>query len=246
MSDHADSSLETNNPSQGGKRYSLLVLSGKREGLEIPVGADKCTIGRGGNCNLQLTSSNVSRYHCQIIIHKDQSVYVYDMKSANGTFVNNQRVKDRMKLQSGDVLTVASKALKFTEGTGPWKLQSGAEGGSVVELEVAPVDPQAEQEPLNSSEDPDSSNALIDFDEEHQAANPLAGLTEELEADDGLIDFDVEHELENALSADAADAIATSGTSVTINVLNGALEQAERAEGTDIGLRVLIGKRQAC
>ncbi|WP_299754788.1 DNA gyrase modulator, partial [uncultured Boseongicola sp.] len=46
--------------------------------------------------------------------------------------------------------------------------------------------------------------------------------------------------------ADAADAIATSGTSVTINVLNGALEQAERAEGTDIGLRVLIGKRQAC
>ena len=46
--------------------------------------------------------------------------------------------------------------------------------------------------------------------------------------------------------AESADAIATSGTSVTINVLNGALEQAERAEGTDIGLRVLIGKRQAC
>src|SRR6056297_2251897 len=46
--------------------------------------------------------------------------------------------------------------------------------------------------------------------------------------------------------AESADAIATNGTSVTINVLNGALEQAERAEGTDIGLRVLIGKRQAC
>ena len=46
--------------------------------------------------------------------------------------------------------------------------------------------------------------------------------------------------------AESADAIATHGTSVSINVLNGALEQAERAEGTDIGLRVLIGKRQAC
>ena len=46
--------------------------------------------------------------------------------------------------------------------------------------------------------------------------------------------------------ADSADALATHGTSVTINVLNGALEQAERAEGTDIGLRVLVGKRQAC
>ena len=46
--------------------------------------------------------------------------------------------------------------------------------------------------------------------------------------------------------AESADAIATHGTSVTINVLNGALEQAERAEGTDICLRVLIGNRLAC
>jgi len=46
--------------------------------------------------------------------------------------------------------------------------------------------------------------------------------------------------------AAAADAIAVSGTSVSIDVLNGALEHAERSEGVDIGLRVLIGKRQAC
>lgn len=46
--------------------------------------------------------------------------------------------------------------------------------------------------------------------------------------------------------ADAADAIAVDGTSVSIGVRAGALEQAERAEGIDIGLRVLIGQRQAC
>jgi PmbA protein len=46
--------------------------------------------------------------------------------------------------------------------------------------------------------------------------------------------------------AEAADAIATAGESLTIEVRDGALEQAERAEGTDIGLRVLIGQRQAC
>ncbi len=49
-----------------------------------------------------------------------------------------------------------------------------------------------------------------------------------------------------AAGADAADAIAVDGTSVSIDVLNGALEHAERSEGTDIGLRVLIGQRQAC
>lgn len=46
--------------------------------------------------------------------------------------------------------------------------------------------------------------------------------------------------------AEAADAVAMHGQSVTIDVRAGALEQAERAEGTDIGLRVLIGRRQAC
>ncbi len=45
--------------------------------------------------------------------------------------------------------------------------------------------------------------------------------------------------------ADAADAIAVSGDSQSIEVLNGKLEHAERAEGVDIGLRVLIGQRQA-
>ncbi|MCV2867219.1 TldD/PmbA family protein [Defluviimonas sp. WL0002] len=45
--------------------------------------------------------------------------------------------------------------------------------------------------------------------------------------------------------ADAADAMAVDGTAVSVDVRGGKLEQAERAEGVEIGLRVLIGKRQA-
>jgi len=45
--------------------------------------------------------------------------------------------------------------------------------------------------------------------------------------------------------ADAADAIAMEGQSVVLDMRGGTLEQAERAEGTDIGLRVLVGRRQA-
>ncbi|PIE07845.1 MAG: modulator protein [Rhodobacterales bacterium] len=48
-----------------------------------------------------------------------------------------------------------------------------------------------------------------------------------------------------AAGADAADAIAVDGISVSVDVLNGKLEHAERAEGVDIGLRVLVGQRQA-
>jgi PmbA protein len=46
--------------------------------------------------------------------------------------------------------------------------------------------------------------------------------------------------------AEAADALAVDGTSISIDVLKGKLEHAERSEGIDLGLRVLIGQRQAC
>lgn len=45
--------------------------------------------------------------------------------------------------------------------------------------------------------------------------------------------------------ADAADAMAVAGRSINIDVRGGVLEQAERSEGTDIGLRVFVGQRQA-
>ncbi|WGI22267.1 TldD/PmbA family protein [Amylibacter sp. IMCC11727] len=50
----------------------------------------------------------------------------------------------------------------------------------------------------------------------------------------------------NAAGADAADTLIAKGTSVSIEVREGALEHAERSEGIDLGLRVLMGARQAC
>lgn len=46
--------------------------------------------------------------------------------------------------------------------------------------------------------------------------------------------------------ADAADALAVDGIATAIDIRAGKLEQAERSEGVELGLRVLIGKRQAC
>ena len=45
--------------------------------------------------------------------------------------------------------------------------------------------------------------------------------------------------------AEAADTLAIEGRSVMIDVREGELEQAERSESTDLGLRVLIGRKQA-
>lgn len=49
-----------------------------------------------------------------------------------------------------------------------------------------------------------------------------------------------------AAGAESADTLIARGTSVSIEVREGALEHAERSEGIDLGLRVLVGQRQAC
>lgn len=48
-----------------------------------------------------------------------------------------------------------------------------------------------------------------------------------------------------AAGADSADAMATRGTSLSVDVRGGVLEEAQREEGADIGLRVFVGQRTA-
>ncbi|WMS44735.1 TldD/PmbA family protein [Acuticoccus sp. MNP-M23] len=45
--------------------------------------------------------------------------------------------------------------------------------------------------------------------------------------------------------ADSADAVVLSGRSLSATVRNGAIEEAEQSEGTDVGLRVFVGARSA-
>ncbi|MFL6799491.1 MAG: TldD/PmbA family protein [Xanthobacteraceae bacterium] len=60
--------------------------------------------------------------------------------------------------------------------------------------------------------------------------------------------FDLAERLVNAASragADAADALAVRSVSLAVEVRDAAVEESERSEGDDVGLRVFIGRRQA-
>src|SRR5580692_10833253 len=45
--------------------------------------------------------------------------------------------------------------------------------------------------------------------------------------------------------ADAADAVAVRSISLSVDVRDGAVEESQRSEGDDVGLRVLVGNKQA-
>ena len=49
-----------------------------------------------------------------------------------------------------------------------------------------------------------------------------------------------------AAGADQADVLIVADQAVSIGVSGGLLEEAERAEGREAGLRVIVGARQAC
>lgn len=83
----------------------LLVVGGKNDGKRIQVEGDKFLIGRHESCQLRPSSPEVSRQHCAIIT-KEGRVYVRDLKSRTGTFVNDERVEKYVEVKNGDKLRI--------------------------------------------------------------------------------------------------------------------------------------------
>ena len=83
----------------------LKILQGSNTGKEVKIPTPKCMIGRGEDCHLRPNSDAISRHHC-VIVTTENEVIVRDLKSRNGTFVNEEKVADEAVLLSGDLLRV--------------------------------------------------------------------------------------------------------------------------------------------
>jgi ABC transport system ATP-binding/permease protein len=71
-------------------------------------------IGRDETCDIVLLTPKVSRNHAKI--HQLGDTYLLeDLKSKNGTFVNNFPIT-RTKIQNGDLITIGAHVLVFQEG----------------------------------------------------------------------------------------------------------------------------------
>lgn len=88
-------------------KVKLKVQGGTHTGKEIAISSEKFLIGRSESCQLRPKSESVSRKHC-IIVFKDNRVLIQDLKSRNGTYVNDVRLPvDKAKvLKGGDQLRV--------------------------------------------------------------------------------------------------------------------------------------------
>jgi pSer/pThr/pTyr-binding forkhead associated (FHA) protein len=73
-------------------RVVLRGVSGSYFGKIVPV-RGRLTIGRDGDCGLILDEPEMSRHHA-VIENAGDGIYLRDMGSANGTFVNGVLVRD--------------------------------------------------------------------------------------------------------------------------------------------------------
>ncbi len=95
-------------------QVKLKVLTGSHEGTEIPIGSEKFLIGRSESCQLRPKSDSISRKHCILVI-RDGRVLIQDLKSRNGTYVNEKKLpSDRAKiLESGDQLKIGKLSFEL-------------------------------------------------------------------------------------------------------------------------------------
>ncbi len=81
--------------------FTLRGVSGKTFGKTYPI-FGTAVIGRHSECDICLPSEEISRHHAKIEVTSD-GLFVEDLGSANGTFVNGKRVR-RAKLAAGNEL----------------------------------------------------------------------------------------------------------------------------------------------
>jgi hypothetical protein len=85
------------------------------EGGEFPLNSAPLTVGRGGQNDLVLDGDEfASARHARIEVRGD-GVWVQDLESTNGTFVNGSRVAGAQRLDDGDVLRVGETDLRVEE-----------------------------------------------------------------------------------------------------------------------------------
>lgn len=84
----------------------LVVVGGDAKAKQVSLNLPT-VIGRGKDVSLTLPHALVSRKHTEIF-EKDGWLFVKDLGSLNGTYVNNRRIKDAQKLLPNHLLTLGN------------------------------------------------------------------------------------------------------------------------------------------
>ena len=90
------------------------------KGVEIKhvyLTKDRTILGRKEGNDIVLDTMVVSGQHCAFDLVGVADVFLQDMGSTNGTYVNDHMVKSRTKLQDGDIIAIGPYRIKYLQAS---------------------------------------------------------------------------------------------------------------------------------
>ena len=99
-------------PKRKGKQWRLVLVEPAAEAGAAYAVDDEITLGRGGGCTVPLGFDTfVSQVHARAF-DRDGALWVEDLGSRNGTFVNGEQVHEPTKLTKGARVQVGETVLE--------------------------------------------------------------------------------------------------------------------------------------
>ena len=94
----------------------MLTLTVLATNQSLALDQGRLTIGRDASNTLHLQHEDVSGFHAELHCEKN-GIYLVDLGSANGTFINGKPLQGRQRLQAWDTLAFASVTAEITDDT---------------------------------------------------------------------------------------------------------------------------------
>ena len=88
-----------------------LLAPPELKGRTYPLG-EEITLGRAAGCQVTIDDTYASQLHARVFQREGQ-VYVEDLGSTNGTYLNRRKVTGPMVLQRGDKLQIGNTVLEL-------------------------------------------------------------------------------------------------------------------------------------
>jgi pSer/pThr/pTyr-binding forkhead associated (FHA) protein len=83
--------------------WALICVGASAKGKSFEL-IGTCVVGRMPDSEIQIEDTSISRRHAEIVVRADGSLWLTDLKSANGTRVNNESIRKPTCLSDGDVV----------------------------------------------------------------------------------------------------------------------------------------------
>ena len=90
----------------------LNFVKGANQGQSVTLDGERIVLGRNADCTVVLNVPAVSREHA-VIKRVQGKYYIEDLKSRNGTFVNNKEVSGSLLLNDNDQIKICDNIMSF-------------------------------------------------------------------------------------------------------------------------------------